>query len=799
MKISYKWLKEFVELDLSPADLAEKFTMAGLELESMENLSEGLEPVVVAQVVKKEQHPNADRLSVCQVSVGAEELEIVCGATNFKEGDKVVLARSGTVLPGGFKLKKSKIRGVVSNGMMCSERELQIGTDASGIIILPEDAPVGTPLIEYFDLDDIIFDLNVTPNRPDWLSVVGVAREIAAVLGKEVKIPAYTVGATDAPAVGIEIDNEQYCPRYTGCCVGNVKVGPSPMWMQNRLRNVGLRPINNVVDITNYVLLEFGQPLHAFDASKLEGGKIVVRAAQSAEKVVSLDGKERELDENMTVIADGAKAVAIAGVMGLENTEISDDSTDVFLESAYFNPPRTRYASKKLGLSSDSSYRFERGVDLGMVKNASARAVTLMEEICGAKALSCISEVGAGFDNNPDILLRSARVRLMLGFDIAADTVTEILNRLGFGVEQAHGGFNVKIPSYRKDVTNEADLVEEIARIYGYNSIESGDCRQKVSFDPGIVDKVLADELKDALAGLGLYETVHYSFASHELARKNNLIDEYDPESVITILNPINKEAGDMRNNLIEGTCRCLQRNFSRGQDNVRVFEFGKVFWKDPKAEFAYCEKRCFSIGIMSARPDKQFRNDPEIGDFLDLKGIVEVLMNKAGIKNYGFEAAKSTAFAPGRFVNLLVNGVKVGFFGELDKKVIKKNDLMGKVSVGQFDLTELEKHSRLNRTYTPVSRFPASARDLAFVVDESVCWGDIEQQIQNLGISYLAGVHLFDEYKGDQIPEGKKSLAFGFKFQSDSATLTKEEVDLQMEKIVSCLSSKFNCEIRVS
>jgi len=635
MNISINWLKDYVDIEETPQELADMLTMAGLETASITELGEGCEDIVVAQILKKEQHPNADRLSLCQVTDGEETYPIVCGATNMVEGDKVALARVGSVLPGNFKIKKAKLRGVESHGMMCSERELGLSDEHSGIIILPKETAVGTKLVEALGLPDTVIEVEITPNRPDWLSVVGVAREISANTGRALKMPPSEVNegidsATEATSV--EINAPYLCHRYTARFIKGVKVGPSPLWMQNRLKAAGVRPISNVVDVTNYVLMELGHPLHAFDFNKLRGGKIVVKRAEEGEKFTTLDGQERALTGENLMICDGEGSVGVAGVMGGLNSEVSDETVDVLLESAYFFPPNIRATAKALGLSTEASYRFERGADIEGLVTALERAARLIVETAGGTVLKGIIDNYPTAHDKRRITLRVPRIAQVLGLEIASGRAVECLKGLGIEVIEADDERIVTLaPTHRVDIEREIDLIEEIARIVGYNNIPS--TLPRISIQPGVPagERPFYEKCRDLLAAAGLNEIITYSFIDPEDDNRIALEPDSPLRAKVKIQNPLGVETSVLRTTLLPSLLRVAGNNVRRGNKDIKLFEVGKTF--HPEEGMPLPEEHVRMAGLLtgSREPLTWWAKQDRL-DFFDGKGVVERVFSAIGV-----------------------------------------------------------------------------------------------------------------------------------------------------------------------
>jgi phenylalanyl-tRNA synthetase beta chain len=801
MLVSFNWLKEFVSVNEAPAVLADMLTMAGVEVEAMEDVRPDFEGVTVGHILKVLPHPNADKLVLCDVDVGeASPLRIVCGATNVKEGDKVPVAVVGARLVEGLRVKKSRIRGEASEGMMCSERELGLGDDHSGIMILPPDLPAGSAFDKVMGLDDVVLELGITPNRPDCLSMFGVAREVAAITCGSVQSPQITMPETGrdiTSLTSVTIEDDIGCPRYAARIVSDVRIGPSPLWIQHRLLKAGLRPLNNVVDITNYVLIEFGHPLHAFDYNKLDENRIVVRRARSAESIVTLDGSERDLSEHMLVIADAEKPVAIAGVMGGANSEVTPQTTTILIESAYFDPVSIRKTSKALGLSTEASYRFERGADPEMVVPALDRAAALMAEFAGGRVA-----VGR-IDEYPrraapvEVRLRHERVKKILGIDVPGETAVSILAALGFEIVfEAADAVQVRVPSYRPDVRAEIDLIEEVSRIYGYENVTATYPQDTTVMVRGVQPRSREDECKDVLRSGGFSEVITFIFGSP--ARMADFSDGGRDSGVspISMRNPLTEDASVLRTSLIPGLLQCLLTNINVGNKDLKIFETGRVYWPDPGQVLP--DERTFVCAAATGRTRAGHwkKRSVEV-DFFDVKGITETLLESLGYSTAEMIRTSHPGFHPGICGDIVVGGVAIGRIGEIHPDVLRTYEIGQKVFVFEIDLAALEPLPPAKRTYGKVSRFPSSDRDLAVVVDEQVEAAALTSAIVAVGGELLRHVLLFDVYRGKQVDEGKKSLAFSLRFQSDQRTLRDEEITIAFDRIADELEKLFGAKLR--
>jgi phenylalanyl-tRNA synthetase beta chain len=739
MRFTYNWLKQYVDFDWSPPQLAEKLTFAGIEVEDIIKLGGNIPTeVIITEILASEKHPNADRLSVCRVS---GDRQIVCGAKNYRVGDKVPLALPGTTLAGGLTIKVSKLRGVESQGMLCSAEELGLPKAEDGLWILPADAPVGMKLTDYLGPGDTVFDIEVTPNRPDWLSVIGIAREVSALTGHPLRLPAVSVNADDSQAT-VTVEAPDLCPRYTARLVRGVKIGPSPAWMKRMLENVGLRSINNVVDITNYVLLESGHPLHAFDYNLLAGQRIIVRRAQNGERFVAIDDSKHELSSEMLVIADAERAVALAGIMGGKNSEINDATTDVLLESAWFAPANVRKTSKKLGLASDSSYRFERGADIGGVIWASDRAAAWMQELAGGRPGQITDALAKPIEKRR-VNCRYAQVNRLLGIEVPAATVRKIFISLGLAVvKDQPGNCEAEVPTFRVDVEREADLIEEVCRIHGVEKIPAQMQPSLPAVSEFDAQWDARREVRAKLTALGFHEAMNQTLVS---------------AGELKLQNPLNAEQHALRSSLLPGLLQNLRTNVSRHQFDVKLFEIGRVFAADGR------ESLHLALAATGRRTTGDWERTEKI-DYFDLKGALEELGVVAEIQQIPATQAKKMDLRDAVFV------------AELEWPATKP--------AGEKQFRELPK-------------FPAIVRDVALVVEEKVTH---QQVLDAIGRNKdLERVALFDIFRGGSIPTGKKSLAYSLTFRSADRTLTDAEVNETHERIKRQVKEKLACEIRDS
>lgn len=798
MRVSLNWLKNYIDIsNYSPIDLKNILTNSGLEVEAIEEIGKSLEGFVVGEVISKEKHPNADKLSVCKVNDGKEIYQVICGAPNVEAGQKIVFAPLGVIIPGtGEKLKKAKIRGVESFGMICSEMELGLGDDHTGIVVLDNNAPIGMPINEYLGLNDYVLEIGITPNRPDALSHVGIARELSALTKKKFVFPKIDFDEVEdriEKYLKVEIENEIDCPRYCARMVRNVKVKESPQWLKNYLTNVGIRPINNIVDVSNFVMLELGQPLHTFDARLIEGGKIIVKNAYENEKFVTLDGKERILDSSMLMICDAVKKIAIAGVMGGANSEISENTKDVIIESAYFNPKSIRRTSKKLGLSTESSYRFERGVDYKNTLVAANRAAQLIAELAGGEI------IGGYIDENPvkfddvEVELRVSRTNKILGIELTRDEIVDILQRLNIQVQKSNGDILIcTIPSFRPDLTREIDLIEEVARIYGYDKIP-GDSRINFEISIEKIQPRLEDKIREILTGYGLYEVMNNTLLSEDEAHFDNL-------KSVKILNPISQELSHLRTSLIPGLLKTVSLNHRFSEFDLQLYEIGRVMIAKKENVVGvddYVELEKLGICLTGKLIDKNWKENAIVSDIFYLKGIVEALLEKLSLDNINFTSyyASENAFYSIE-IKVFIGKTYIGSLYKMTEDYLKKFDIEKPVYIAEFDLGLLKTLPKSSIVFKKLSNYPKVERDISFFVDNDIAYEKIEKVIWSAADRLLVNVYLFDLYF-DPKKSDKKSLAIRLEFQSYEKTLTAEEVEARVNKITSSLEKELNIQLR--
>ena len=817
MNVTLNWLKNYIDFEYSASELADRLTMLGIEVESVKQPGAELEGVVVGSVNAIKPHPNADKLVLCQVDIGEpEELQIVCGAPNVREGMYAPVATIGTTLPNGLTIKRAKLRGETSQGMLCSEKELARSEDAAGLMELSTDIPIGTPLATALGLDDTLFELEITPNRPDCLSLIGVAREIRAETGNPLRLPQveFSEDGTDVREVtSVTIEAPDLCPRYAARVIRGVKIGQSPAWLQQRLESVGIGVINNIVDITNFVLMEYGQPLHAFDYHKLaavESGlascalrRIVVRRAMAGEKLTTLDEIERELTADMLVIADAEKPIALAGVMGGDDSEITETTCDVLLESAYFDPSSIRATAKALGMSTEASYRFERGVDPGIVLAALDRAAQLITELAGGTICEGIVDVYPGSPSVTEkgveqplteIQLRPERVNFVLGTEIETLTMEEILTRLGFDVETSGSVHRVTVPTFRSDITREIDLIEEIARVYGYDNIPTTLPKGDIPVPAPDPKVEVRRRIKQFLLAAGMMEAVNYSFSDPNNFDKIRFAADNPLRNALPLQNPLSPEMSVLRTTLLPGLLDNAQRNRNHQIDTIALFEIGSVFIRSGGQQ----EPEQVS-GVLAGQIGGGVSSNPyRQPDFYDIKGLVEGVLEVCGIVDYTLEKTDVPTFHPGCNAAVLLGDRQVGIFGEAHPEVLENYDLPYKAYLFDFDLEVLTDIAIFAKRFEPISVYPKVERDLAIVVDKAVLSDMPTELIYKTGGELVESVRLFDVYEGEQVPEGKKSLAYAITYLSASETLTDKAVNALHDKIVKRLNQELGAELRM-
>jgi phenylalanyl-tRNA synthetase beta chain len=815
MKVSLSWLREYIPIDLDSQEISDRLTMAGLEVDGVESLYDYLDNVIVAQVVEARQHPNADKLTCCVVDIGKGELSpIVCGAPNVREGMYVACALPGAVLPGGFKIKKSKLRGQPSHGMLCSAAELMLADDASGIMDLEGDFVAGSPLESALNLDDAVFEIDLTPNRPDCLSLIGVAREIGAFTEPQSKVtlPGVTFPESQMDSrcihdfVSVEIEDPKLCPRYTAGMLFDVTVGPSPLWLKRRLEAVGLSSVNNVVDITNFVMMETGQPLHAFDYDNIAKSKIIIRTAgkpgDSPLAFTTLDSKVHQLDSEMLMICDGEKPVGIAGVMGGENSEITDATTRVLVESAYFNPVSIRRTAKRTGISSDASHRFERGVDPEGTMFALKRAVSLMAQLCSATI------AGDLIDENPvkaqpvTIDMKAEALNVRLGTSFSLDEMARILASVEFGVEknpnqEDEGLLRVHVPSFRVDVTRPEDLSEEVARLWGYNNIETSYPLVKAKGRPLNNRLVLRSKIRQAMPGFGFCEAINYNFIRRDACERMGIDGADKRTRMVEILNPISDQMAVLRTSIVPGLLESMARNTAQQVDTLQLFEIGKTFFDVAPGEQPE-EVEVVGGLITGYRWDQTWYSKKEAVDFFDLKGVVQGLLDALQISGVVYERTDAEAcpyFEPGYGAKIVKDGLVLGALGKIASGVGAAFGLKQDAYIFDLDMDSVEKAVPPSIQAVGLPKFPSISRDMTFIVSKRVEVGAMMDTIstfaQKQGL--IEDYFLFDVFEGQNIGEDKKSLSFRIVYRSASKTLTEKNIKKIHDHLSQKLINDFN------
>ncbi|WP_343486131.1 phenylalanine--tRNA ligase subunit beta [Allomuricauda sp. d1] len=807
MKISYNWLKQFIELDWDAHKIGELLTDLGLEVEgisSFESVKGGLDGIVVGEVLECEKHPNADRLKLTKVTIGQNDpVQIVCGAPNVEKGQKVPVATIGTTLytPEGeaWKIKKGKIRGEESHGMICAEDELGLGDDHDGIMVLDEHLKPGTPCSEIFEIElDQVFEIGLTPNRSDAMSHFGVARDLRAGLEqhevfKKVNTPSTSNFSVDNRSlkIDVEVEDNTLAPRYCGVTISNILVQDSPFWLQNRLKAIGLSPINNVVDVTNYVMHELGQPLHAFDAAKIKGNQVVVKTLAKDSKFITLDGVERTLDEEDLMICDSEKPMCIAGVFGGINSGVTENTTSVFLESAYFNPVSVRKTAKRHGLNTDASFRFERGIDIDLTDYALKRAAQLIKEIAGGEISSDLVDVYPNKKEDIQVFLTFEKVNKLVGEEIPKDSIKSILASLEIKVVSVtESGLGLIIPSYRADVLREVDVIEEILRIYGYNKITFN---EKFTTSIAVTSKIenhkLQSILGDLLASRSFYEIMTNSLVS----QGSNAIGGATEVAQVAMLNPLSADLAVMRTSMLSSGLESIVHNLNRKQQNLKLFEFGKVY-NDDKKGFKENEHLCLWITGNVTEDSWSAATQPT--GFFYLKGIVNTCLERIGLNSLEEKTVSNPIFSEG--LSLKQNNNQLVEFGVIKNAVLKEFDIESEVFYADFDWEAILKSIKEETVkFTEIPKFPEVKRDLALLVDENVQFKDLHDLALKTEKKLLKKVSLFDVYTGKNLPKGKKSYALSFALLDTSKTLTDKKIDAIMGKLQDAFKKEFGAELR--
>lgn len=801
MKVTLNWLKEYVDIPFTADELSHRLTMAGLEVDALERLGEGLDTVIVARLAEVGPHPDADRLTLCKVETGSEVIQVVCGATNHKSGDLVALAQAGTDLPGGMKIKKSKIRGQDSNGMLCSVSELGLASRSEGILILPPGLPLGQPVFDVLGLKDVRFELGLTPNRPDCLSVVGVAREVAGMAGATLRLPGGGISegkAAAADKTSVTIEDAELCPRYAARLIEGVVIGPSPGWLVKRLETVGMRSINNVVDVTNFVMMELGQPLHAFDFDMLRERRIVVRRAADGDTFTTLDGQVRSLLATDLVICDGIGPVALAGIMGGENSEVRPETANILLESAYFNPGTIRRTSKRLGLHTESSHRFERGGDVDMVPVALDRAAALIAELAGGQVAR------GSVDQYPQMLAKrvltitAERTSELLGLNVTIEEIRQVLGGIGLcGELRQDGSLQVEVPHFRPDIERQIDLIEEVARLIGYERIPVTMPTGKMHDQPLPRHLQLETELRNLIVGQGFAEVVNYSFVSGNSVDRLGLAQDDPRRCHVAILNPLTEDQAVMRTTLIPSLLETAARNLAYRTGDLALFELRPVFLPVPGEELPREQLRLTAL-LTGRREPEGWAQQGDTADFFDIKGVVEELLEKLRVKSVQWLPEHAEGFLhPGKSCAVFSGKVPLGTVGEIHPQVLRVFEINQPVMLLDLDADALFAAAGSYPGFRPLSRYPDIERDSAFLVDEAVTARQVFDTLSQVRLKDLESVVLFDVYRGESLPPGKKSLAIRARYRALDRTLTDELVQDLHARLVQAMKKSLGAELR--
>jgi phenylalanyl-tRNA synthetase beta chain len=792
MKVPVKWLKDYVDIDIPAKELGDRLTLSGSKVEEVITTGDEIQNVVTAKLTKIEQHPDADKLSVCFADIAeAELLQIVTGATNMKEGDIVPAALHGSTIHNGLKIKKGKLRGVVSNGMFCSEEELGIAGDnpVHGLMILPQDTPIGKDIKEVLNMTSSIIDLEITSNRPDCLSIVGMARETAATLNGTYKMPIVDYKAVCKDNIENELKVEvkdKLCRRYIARGVKNIKIQPSPGWMQDRLLEAGVRPINNIVDITNFVMLELGQPMHAFDVRKITSKTIVVERAKEGEKFITLDGQERILNDQVLNIKDGEKTIGLAGIMGGLNSEVKDDTTAIIFEGANFDGTNIRVSSQKLGLRTEASSRFEKDLDPNLTEIAINRACHLVEELGAGEVMQGSIDIYPEKITPHSIEIDYKWINKFLGTEIPKEDMKNYLDRLELKTEVREDILLINIPTFRGDVNIKEDVAEEVARIYGYNNIPATVIKSVNTRGGKNRKQHLDDKVIEALTGSGLNQSISYSFVSPKVFNKILLPKDSSLRNAVAIRNPLGEDYSIMRTTTIPSIMESLARNYSRNNEYVRLFEIGKVYIPKENQSKLPEERNLVTIGLYGN------------ADYLHLKGVVENILEVLGIEKFSFKReSENPSFHPGKTAALYIRKDLVGILGEVHPDVADNYGIDNRCYIAELNLDVLYSYAKLDKKYKAIPKFPAVTRDMAILIDDNILVQEIQEIMWKQGGNMVESIKLFDVYKGEQIPQGKRSIAYSLIYRLENKTLTDEEVNKVHDKIVRTLESKLGAQLR--
>ncbi|MBC2714200.1 MAG: phenylalanine--tRNA ligase subunit beta [Desulfobacteraceae bacterium] len=804
MKISINWLKQYVPINIPPTELADKLTMAGLEVEGITEKFQYLDSVVVGKIIEVHPHPNADKLSLCKVSIGEQTITVVCGAPNAKAGMKIPCALPGAVLSGGLAVKKNTIRGESSEGMLCSESDLELGLDKSGLMVLSEELTEGVSINTALNLSDTAFEIGLTPNRPDCLSFIGIAREVATMVNQPIKLPEINLPQTSGRIddfTSVTIENPELCPRYAARLITDITVAPSPFWLQDRLLSIGLKPVNNIVDITNFVMMELGQPLHAFDFDRLAENRIVVRTARDKEVFTTLDDKERRLTENTLMICDGERPVAVAGVMGGVNSEIEENTTRVLLESAYFNPISIRKTAKHLTLNSDASHRFERGVDPEGTVVALNRAAQLIAEIGNGNL------IGGVIDEHPSppfaksISLSVTKTNKHLGTDLNQPEIAAYLKSVEFNVKITdEDTLAVLPPTFRVDVSRPEDLMEEVARLWGYNNIKT--TFPKISGVTNLPNQSIEikNQIIDMMAGYGFSESISYSFIGKDACDRLRLPENDERRRMLDILNPISEDMAVMRTSLIPGLLETMHRNLSHQIKNLKIFELGKIFISNGQAQQP-TETEMLAGLWTGTRFNMTWHSKPVSCDFYDLKGVLEDFfhyfgMDRVSFSKMGDELCSYTK--AGHTAQILLDGNPFGLIGEIDATVLNNFNIKQPAFIFELNINTFISNLPETKMFVPIPKFPFTDRDITLIVDNHVQAGDIIEKVKFFEEKLMEDICVLDVYSGKPIPAGKKSISLRIIYRSFTETLSDQHVNLVHQQLTDRIIQKFNATLPV-
>lgn len=792
MKVPVRWLKDYVDIDISAKELGDKLTLSGSKVEEVVTTGDEINNVVTGRILKIDNHPNADKLVVCSVDIGREDpIQIITAATNMKENDIVPVALHGSTIHGGVKIKKGKLRGLMSNGMFCSEEELGIAGDKPvyGLMILPESTPVGKNIKSVIDMESSVIDFEITSNRPDCLSVVGIARETAATLNTEYKMPniKYSEYKDESIENKLKVNIEDnLCKRYIAKIVKNVKIAQSPSWMQKRLFEAGVRPINNIVDITNFVMLEMGEPMHAYDIRHIKSNTIVVKRAQDGEKFTTLDGTERELDRNVLTIRDGNRAIGLAGIMGGLNSEIENDTTEVVFECANFDGTNIRVTTQNLGLRTEASSRFEKDIDPNLAEIAMNRACNLVEELGAGDIVNGCIDIYNKKVKPHYVEVDSNWINKFLGINISPEDMADYLDRLELNTKINGNMLKIYVPTFRSDINIKQDVAEEVARMYGYGRIpstiiESVNTRGGKNHKQKLDDKVIS-----TLIASGLNQSISYSFFSRKVFDKIRLPENSNLRKVVTIRNPLGEDYSVMRTTTIPPMMEALSRNYSRNNEIVRLFEMGKVYIPNEDLSKLPDEKNMITLGMYGNV------------DYFDLKGVIENILDAFQIKNFSFKREeKNPTFHPGKTADLYIKNQFVGVLGEVHPGVTENYGIGVRCYLSELNLDFIYKYSDSSKKYKPLPKFPVVSRDISILVDKNILVQDIENIIKQQGGKMIENIKLFDVYEGKQIEKGKKSVAYSISYRLKNRTLTDEEVNKVHDRILRTLENKLGAKLR--